>query len=378
MTIPERVVAVGRAGTQGSRLLFGRARYCYCGFVGGGNLGDEAMFEAIRDGLDLGEPYVARPGTPTLPLRLAGRRTSPAGSGVVLGGGTLIGRFGWFERVELALDAMRTRPAVAVGTGVEDPSFTTNSPMTSRAELERWATILRERFQRVTVRGPLSAQILTAFGVEADVVGDPGLLEPGTSTPSPPEEGLIVINLGASGPIWGDQDNVASHMAAYGREIIRRGFRIRIVAMWHQDLEQLQELAANLEGGGAVTIASPGSAQAVRVELARAQVVVGQRLHAAVIATACSTPTIALAYRPKCEDFQASVGRLDFTMRTDQMDVATLLDLTDDAIKHRAAHVRTTTQAVARLRGSLARTLGATRAVMDLPASTHGSEATST
>ena len=363
MSAAGRIGVFGHAGGAAGRLLLGRAPYVYAGFVGAGNLGDEAMFEAIRDHLALGGPVIARTGTPTLPLRVAERWGRPSRARLLLGGGTLIGRRGWIERVELALRATHGHSAISVGTGVEDPSFQTANPLTDSEELRRWVPVLRNGFHRVTVRGPRSAEILGSLGIEAEVIGDPALLNPTTHKQEEFTEGDVVINIGASGPTWGSQQDLLSHLAEYGKELVRRGLRLRLVVMWHRDLEIAHELTDRL-GDTAVTIVTPQSPAELRRELAGAHVVIGQRLHSVVIATAALTPCIALAYRPKCEDFQMSIGRMEFTMRTDQIDVATLLDLTQDAVDNRPAHVDALRQEVAGLQGSLIRTLDETRTLL--------------
>ena len=55
--------------------------------------------------------------------------------------------------------------------------------------------------------------------------------------------------------------------------------------------------------------------------LAEADLVVGERLHAVVLAAAVGTPFVALEYRPKLADFAASVGADDVVVRTDQVSV---------------------------------------------------------
>ncbi len=54
--------------------------------------------------------------------------------------------------------------------------------------------------------------------------------------------------------------------------------------------------------------------------LASADVVVGERLHAAIMAAAAGTPFVGLEYRPKLRDFARSVDQEDFIVRTDEMD----------------------------------------------------------
>ena len=61
--------------------------------------------------------------------------------------------------------------------------------------------------------------------------------------------------------------------------------------------------------------------------LARADVVVAERLHAAVIAAAAGTPFVAIEYRPKIRDFARSVGQDDLVIRSDSVSGDKLADL---------------------------------------------------
>ncbi len=54
--------------------------------------------------------------------------------------------------------------------------------------------------------------------------------------------------------------------------------------------------------------------------LASADVVVGERLHAAIMAAAAGTPFVGLEYRPKMRDFARSIDQESAIIRTDQMD----------------------------------------------------------
>ena len=51
--------------------------------------------------------------------------------------------------------------------------------------------------------------------------------------------------------------------------------------------------------------------------LGSAELVVGERLHASILAAACATPFVALEYRPKIRDFARSIGMEDQVVRTD-------------------------------------------------------------
>jgi polysaccharide pyruvyl transferase WcaK-like protein len=61
--------------------------------------------------------------------------------------------------------------------------------------------------------------------------------------------------------------------------------------------------------------------------LARAGVVVAERLHAAVIAAAEGTPFVAIEYRPKLRDFARSVEQEDLVVRSDEVSADRLAEM---------------------------------------------------
>lgn len=352
MAAVETMLSIGRSGVQAGRVLARPPRYVYCGFVGRGNLGDGAMFDVIESRLDLGSPLVAVPGTPTYPLRMISLLRRAPSPGVVVGGGTLIGRYGWLDRVSSAVGGGLDREVVAIGTGVEDPDWSDTHALTDTDELKRWAGYLRRRFDRVTVRGPRSAAILNGLGVDARIVGDPALLLSPSASKEVVREGEIVINLGASGSIWGSQRDLNFHVRDAARELIRRGFQIRLLVMWKRDRNLVEEFASTLSSS-AVSLIVPRRPGDVVRELSGAHVVIGQRLHSVVMAAAAYTPSVSLAYRPKCMDFQESIDRSHFTVRTDQVDTAELVDLTVQVADNREAEAQRLRASVDRLRMSL-------------------------
>jgi polysaccharide pyruvyl transferase WcaK-like protein len=54
--------------------------------------------------------------------------------------------------------------------------------------------------------------------------------------------------------------------------------------------------------------------------IASADLVIGERLHAVVLAAAMGTPFVAVEYRPKLWDFARSVGAEDAVARTDEIE----------------------------------------------------------
>jgi polysaccharide pyruvyl transferase WcaK-like protein len=316
-----------RRGLGFGRVALRRSVTAYVGWLGEGNVGDEAMFQAHRELLPeldfVGVPAAAS----TRMAKLAGSVPWLSCRAVCLGGGTLVGNGHFRRALENAVAAWPRQPRFTLGVGVEDPGYRVGLRSDVIDELERWRPLL-EGFRYLGVRGPLSAAALAELGVESQVVGDPALaLRPPTSAP---ERGLLGLNLGTVDDQWGqDPEGFRRGALELARGLVGDGWRIVMVPTWSADVEFQRSLAE--EVGGVETMDGALGVDAVAGRLARCEVVVAHKLHAAVLAAAVEVPAIALEYRPKCRDFQESVGRGRFVMRTDRLDTATVRDWAREA-----------------------------------------------
>lgn len=313
-----------------------RAALGYLGWIGFGNMGDEAIHRAL---------VAALPDIELVPLPLgvrAGLRSvrhiaSYRGTAVLLGGGTVVGRRIW--RVHLAQALLLTGgPARMVGAGVEDPSFTRPGHLSEARELQRWRRLLA-RFPRVTVRGPRSARLLADVGVESEVIGDPALLLDPDGPLAPTEPDLIGINLGASDDLWGhDQGAVVTEVATALARLATRGWRFRALVVNGDDEKHTRQCARRAGlGGSRFEIVAATDPQAFLHSVAACRLVVAERLHAAVLAARLGIPTVTLAYQPKCLDFAESVGIEDLAIRTDEVSSGPLAEVIADATSREVA-----------------------------------------
>jgi hypothetical protein len=323
----------------------------YFGFAGHGNVGDDLIHDVYR--LALPQRLVPMPLTrPAQDLieRAARRYPDALGDGFLVGGGTFIGRPEFRHALESAFAAWPGRRAVLVGAGVEDPGFAGVSSFTDTEEIARWRLLLG-RFERASVRGPRSQAVLREAGVDLPVVGDPVLLF--ARRRGEPEDRLLGLNVADPTPMWGQNPGrVLDALAGYGREMARRGWRVLLVPMWRRDLGATAKVAARI-GPAASVLDRWRDRPAFFEGVARCSVFTGVRLHSAVAAAACYVPAIALEYQPKCLDFQASIGRDRWVVRTDAVDVGTLVEMTEDLAARREQHSLAVEEAIAPLRERL-------------------------
>lgn len=332
----------------------------YLGWHGRGNLGDDAIYDAVRSQL----PRATFLDLPRLPREMiyaaaTGLNRSLRRSTQVVGGGTLVGRRKWRRLVNRGLALTRNKGSYAIGVGVEDPVFIGRNSGSDKDELKRWSPILSE-FHTVSVRGPRSAELLSDIGLNVEVSGDPALLLPRPNVA--PEDGLIGVNLGFGDDLWGhDPEMLAEEMSGAMRQLSSQGYRLVGILM-NRDDKRWTEVALN---DIAADIVLPVDASAAARELGRCSVAIVSRLHAAILASLSNTPVVSLEYQPKCRDFALSIDDERSLIRTDELSSAAVVDRVDSALAD-SSNIRIKTRAgVARLRqrlqaeyAALARQLG--------------------
>jgi GT2 family glycosyltransferase len=268
----------------------------YVGWTGHDNLGDEALLAAVTGLLDWGEV-----------------RTAKRGDLLLLGGGTLINRGSYIQWLE-DHDSPRIERAV-FGTGVANPEF-----WGDRDDVGRWKEWL-STCAYIGVRGPLSADVLGQWKVRAplEVVGDPALLfEP---TAERVEGRVVIAPCRTRGELWGGSDlDVYQRLADVGRDLSSRGHQVHVMASHPDDDGPCLQILKEAGLTDLPYLAGYDDIEAAMALLASADLVVAERLHAAVLAAAAGTPFVGLEYRPKVRDFAASVGLDGYTLRTDRLD----------------------------------------------------------
>lgn len=299
----------------------GPAPLAYVGWTGHGNLGDEAMYIAHQH--LLGRRVVPIPASGAVSLAGLLAKGGRVG-GVVLGGGTLIYNGYFREMLSSLLQACPDVPRFMLGVGVEDPTYTTGRRQRTAEEVVLWRGVL-EQFETVRVRGPLSQAALAADGVRAEVTGDPALVMPlGGSRRGPAPRRVLGLNIGVTDDLWGEDEGALGRVCTdLVRTLVADGWRVQLITTTDDDAPVLQEIADAFDGEAVVGPNRPDM-QSLMSALASCSVVVAEKLHAVVLAARIGIPGIALEYRPKCRDFQESVGRGEYVMRTDALDLQRL------------------------------------------------------
>lgn len=323
----------------------------YIGWVGHANLGDEAIFEACKRAFPA-QRLISLPRDRTL-SRIETVAPGGAIEGGLLGGGTLVGWDTYLDAVGRLQARCPAVPISAFGIGVLDPGFDYGRTAPNLGErLPRWVELLRS-LNRVTLRGPRSQQILGELGLHAPVVGDPALLLADDPPAEPGAEGLLGLNIGISRSIWGsDPVGLLEEIVRFGRTLTSRGWRIRFLPMWPADLAYIREAAERI-GSAAHVIDGYLDLDRTLDAMRECRVLVGLKLHAVVLASAVHVPSVMLEYQPKCADFQASLGRSEWSFRADRISAGTLVEHVEQLAQNYTSERATLTAAVLELRDRL-------------------------
>ena len=314
----------------------------YLGWVGFGNLGDEAMWQVCRQRFpqihwstmgDLTTPVAERavgraikdPGwlvrvareelRDAARLRLMLRKYEHHVSALftgevgVLGGGTFINRNQNILDAYTELRRKLKRPIPVFGTGVASSAYWSRTKGWSDRR-KQWAELLGE-LPVIGVRGPLSKAELDGCGLRNIVIsGDPALLlhEPLNPQKSSRDRLTIAFNFGEpAGGMNGSEDRVASVLATAAREIARK-HRVKFIPIWPADVAACERLALRA-GLPASSVTAPCVTHVqFRNEVQDSDFLVAFKLHAGILAAACNVPFLLFEYQPKCRDFMASAG----------------------------------------------------------------------
>jgi polysaccharide pyruvyl transferase WcaK-like protein len=313
-----------RAGDYAAALSGTKPIFSYIGYLGHGNVGDEALFAAFRDVLFAEALVLPEDDYSFLKVFGNARRRQI----VMLGGGTLINVDPYLPPLQRCRSAGQRY--VVWGTGVADLDFWTGHPeQTGRGNADSWLTVLRGA-EYIGVRGPRSRAWLTENGIEnVEVIGDPALSVAKAKPSERRENNVLGINLGSHDPVSGGQGPVYNAVVALIEHALRNGLRVKYLSLHEIDEQIGRNLESSLGSEGLDVLPFSASVQETLNQLAGIDFLVGQRLHATVLACAQGVPNLSLSYQPKCLDFLESIGQAVLAVPTDDISAPALIQRFD-------------------------------------------------
>ncbi len=281
---------------------------CYCGGAGIWNIGDEAMYEAVRSYFKPLPVVGAKP--PKRLAFLARHMERKRHLATILGGGTLILReetdcfSRFFEQYVAACD--RSERSIVFGTGV-------GSVRDASTDLAHWKPYL-ERCHFVGVRGPTSEKALSTLGVGSEVIGDPAAYFAQPANSWRPANKTLGINIGHI--VWDApcpaQEPLNRATAEFISRQMRRGWGIEFFCVWPADLPVIEKVAEVAGVRRPVVRCHYFDGASFVRDAGRLSAFVGMKLHAGILAMCAGVPAILIRYSAKCLDHMKSVGMEEF------------------------------------------------------------------
>ncbi len=297
----------------------------YIGGQGGGNLGDEAIYQAatqLLSPIKMVEYGGATQERILGHLNLSGKDFF---QNICLGGGTLINS-GWLNQVKQA--ARQNVPMWSLGTGVGSCGF--NQPKS--VNISEWIPILKS-FQRISVRGPISQTRLESLGIGGvEIVGDPALIFTSRKYSGTKKIGTVAVNFAAPSQENSEQawrkDSVESL-----KYLKKQGWSILPVAMHETDVRIIEDVIKEA-GYPRISVPVYTSVDQFLQSVAQCDFIIAVRLHAAILSCCTSVPPILISYRDKCNDFMGSMNLNDLIVEGSGLNSGRLLDLTKNLATH--------------------------------------------
>ena len=290
----------------------------YVGWLSTDNLGDIALYQAIKR---LFQPYSVD-------------ASIPDPDAVMIGGGTLLFRSTFLEDVRRAVEA--SQHSFTFGTGVAHPDFV------EVFRPDSWKSALDRCFY-VGVRGPDSLQLLRDHGFSGpvEVIGDPALLLRQESAKAQ-NSGRRSVAINICNPrrarSWGfDNERVRISVVQAATQLIQSGCLLTFISLDSRSDRYIQSAVSEICSPDRIAfVAGYKSLEHTLDTLASAHLVIGEKLHATVLAAAAGTPFVSLAYQPKCSDFAKSLGMEELLIPLGRVTAADILARIEYVEEHRA------------------------------------------
>jgi polysaccharide pyruvyl transferase WcaK-like protein len=303
-----------------------KKRAFYIGWVGHGNLGDEALYMAIKNLFGRHIEFYEKNYVGTGLKYYLNNLNLPLDY-VFLGGGTLINRGKNYS----LLKSIYAKKKIVFGTGVANPEYwQTVDGFNSYAS--EWAEALNNT-NYIGVRGPLSKKLLTEWGVarEIKIIGDPALLFLRDAIVRKKKNRILGVNVGFTGGLlWGGDDEAfLNKLVDELRVIGDRGWSFKFFPVYKKDIEITYKMMKLLKEYKVECVENYMDIDKFMDEMDNIDVFIGEKLHSVVLAICTHTPSMMLEYRPKCRDFMMSMDLNHLNVRTDQINRNQLVEIVE-------------------------------------------------
>ncbi|HEX4123383.1 MAG TPA: polysaccharide pyruvyl transferase family protein [Tepidisphaeraceae bacterium] len=308
----------------------------YIGWVGNGNIGDEAIFAVFRRLFPRHQALLFDREPIEISLHRRFVSGEPFHDFVTVGGGTLFSFRCYYYQLDAAMRS--GAPVWTFGTGLDDPELMKSNGGEPCAPKQREHMALLRDFvgllkdvPLVTVRGPRTARVLQGLGLwGAQVIGDPALsaCEPGDL----PGRRRAAINLAmVKDRAHPEMMRVISAFRGAVSYLLDKGWHVDFVPTARGDRYMGKKLVRQFFSDRVQVLPELASPRRFIDRMATYDLVIGERLHSLVLSAGSGVPCIGLEYSPKCRDFMESIGMERFCLDSDELTAHTLIAAIDEA-----------------------------------------------
>lgn len=302
----------------------------YTGAIGNRNLGDRAIYEASKD---LFSELKLIPECEGMELQHG-----------ILGGGTLL-PIVTTENSE-TYNFHSERVNYCIGIGVLDPNFHSLSSSSIGDQLRKrlaqtrygtsmisivssinnsldkplnfgtipqseddYSSIKRDTFNSIGVRGPLSKKYLQKEGIDCEIVGDTALYLESKRYKNATTNKIAISIRSDDCRKWGDDRSYEEEIIDFCNSL--SGYEFVILPMNPRDIGKAEKLHNNIKKSVIVDYSQVVDLDGLLNTISECDLVIGERLHANVLAASCYVPFISIEYDPKVRDFSRSMNMED-------------------------------------------------------------------
>ena len=266
--------------------------YVYYGFLGDNNYGDELVYQATKF---LFKDYILLPVSRYMPigLRLFVEIKKSNIKGIVIGGGTLVGRFNMAEFFESLVKM--GKPIYMHGTGVKEVI----------GESKSWGQVLKNG-NYGGVRGPMSVKNISLIRPKMSIVGDAAFaLLNNSNYIDRSTKKRVLINLGTHADYEGQQ-YFREQFNSFIGNLLSQKYIVDYLPFHEIDLELGNDL--KLQFKEINILKQPQGFDDCAAIFSDCTFAVGERLHFTVMAIMTSSPFVSINYAKKHEDLLASLN----------------------------------------------------------------------
>lgn len=305
----------------------------YVGCTGHGNLGDEAILQAIKLVLKpsfyLYEISYAKPSSGKYLRKLVIKHPDY----IILGGGTIIRKGANESYLKILNDSVAFWPNAKIailGPGVAEPEFADfiGFPI----DVEGWRELLKQS-SFISVRGIRSKRILESWALnrEVNILHDPAIWFSRNNFDKKKKLKRIGLNFADIGSrIYGkNQDSIKQFALEFVRTLQENGWTIFLYPTTKSDMNYMLENIGFKNIERVMKYENYTKLEESLDFLESLDVFVGQRLHSIIFSATVTTPFFALEYEPKTKDFLETINMANYAEQVDRLDAKEIFNKID-------------------------------------------------